>query len=90
MKTMIWTCDRCRSTHEVDRVIVISDEYSPAALEKMDAGYPPGGWTQFRDDAGITDVCPSCVTAGERADQLLLEAEADFLFGPVAEPGEGA
>jgi hypothetical protein len=83
MRTMVWTCDRCRATVEIPQEIVIVTDFSPAALVKnpKEWGHLPN-WEQFHDDESVADVCPNCVTPGERADRLFREVAGWRLFGP--------
>ncbi len=86
MRRMVWTCDRCNTHVEVPEEIVIVEDFSPAAFRRPPAQWEHlPGWEQFTDDESVSDVCPGCITAGERADRLFREAEADVIFGPGEE-----
>lgn len=80
MKGMIWGCDRCGATVAAPFEIVVCDDYSPKAI-RSERRRDPAGWLELADDVSVVDVCPNCVTAGERVDQLLNELDADLVFG---------
>ncbi len=84
MRTMVWTCDRCGATVEVPQEVVIETDFSPkAAFVKVPKEWHHlPSWEQFPDDESVADVCPNCVTAGERTDRLFREVGADWLLGP--------
>jgi hypothetical protein len=85
MKAELWVCDRCGRMVETPAEVVIVAEYTPAAVRCAALGDAPPGWLAFADDETVTDACPNCVTAGERADQAFAEAEATVLFGDEGE-----
>ena len=84
MRATTWTCDRCGTRVEVPWTVhhYDDDPFGPVTFERT----PPEaddlpGWHTVTDDTTVTHVCPGCVTAVERADALIREAEANVIFG---------
>ena len=93
MKAMRWTCDRCAATVDVPREIVIEQPWGLAAeVEPYHWRKPPAGWTAQQnpnlDGDLLEDVCDGCLTAEERADQVLSAAELTVLGDLLAARGD--
>jgi hypothetical protein len=93
MKAMVWTCDRCGSSVEVPREVVIEQPWGLAAeAEPYHWRKPPVGWTvQVNSNmAGdlLEDVGDGCLTAEERAGQVLEAAELTVLGDLLAAGGD--
>jgi hypothetical protein len=73
---MVWTCDRCGATHETPREVVTEQPWGLAAEVQPRAwSKGPEGWTATAHIDEIEDICPGCLTDGERADQVFSAAE---------------
>lgn len=81
MKQTIWTCDRCAATTTAEREVVIVEDWTPSAVDTGCTLDKSPGWLIFADDERVTDVCPNCITADERAAELLGDIELDHALG---------
>lgn len=67
MRRLVWTCDRCGAATST-----AAGRAAPCGIE---------GWMHPLDGDETTDICPRCITDGERADDLLREVLAPHIFG---------
>lgn len=82
MKSTVWACDRCGTTVDApyELLALCDEEHPPGAFVLRSRPHDPPGWVEFIDDEPATDVCPDCLTDGERIDQLLHEVEREIPF----------
>lgn len=81
MKAIVLACDRCGTTVTSPYETFIVEDYSPKAIRcGIGPTFDPADWAELADDQAVTDVCPDCLTAGERADRLFREVACDVML----------